>query len=131
MSTTIDTTDTQDADVIAHLRLTLEQIDRSLTNVSTTLHRLREVRKAAASLDEIVPSRLVIAAYNPDEPWEHPTTELGLAASVQDTLAGAYREPVRDLIAATHAAEAQLVTYGAQAEEDRARVERELRDLRG
>jgi hypothetical protein len=133
MSTTIDTPLTEDEreSLIADHRLALEQIDRSLNAVTVALHRMREVRTLATDLDGIVPARLVIAAYSPEEPWESPVTDLGLATSTQDSLQGAYREPVRDLIAATHAAEAKLISYGAQAEEDRARIERELSDLRG
>lgn len=133
MSTTIDPTQTEAEreELIRYQRLALEQIDKSLNSVTTAMHRMREVRKAAAAMDDLVPARLVIDAYNPEEPWEKPTTDLGLAASAQDCLAGSWREPIRDLIAATHAAEALLVTYGSRAEEDRARIERELRDLRG
>lgn len=133
MTTVLDPTLTEAErdDLIAHNRSALEQIDRSLNEVTRALHRMREVRKVAADLDQLVPARLTIAAYSPEEPWESPVTDLGLATSAQESLQGSYREPIRDLIAATHAAEALLVTYGVQAEEDRARIERELRDLRG
>ena len=110
---------------------TLEDIDRSQTSAAAALAHVRAVRRSAQALDESTPRRLNIRTYDIEEPGEPSWGGLGLPESAQVVLDGSYREPVRELIAACDAAEAELVRFDQKCEEDRARVESDLRGTRG
>lgn len=116
---------------IACLRGTLETLDVQSTQITLALHHMRELRRAANALVDLNTARLSVRAVDMEEWWEPKSTGLDLPESVQTLLAGSFKEPVRELIAATDAAEARLVRAGVDGEEQIARIERELVELRG
>lgn len=113
------------------LRCSLQDIDRTQSQASLVLNRVFELRRLALELVKEAPLRLAVAKYDLDSPGEPRLADaLGLPGSVLASLAGAYLEPLRELIAATDAAEAALNRLDLECEDDRARVERDLLVLR-
>lgn len=112
------------------MRCTLEEIDRTQVQVTNARHRLRNLLDAAKDLNALTPQRVTITKYDLDCPGEPtPGYGLNLPESTQVVLSGSYSEPVRELIAAAHAADAQLAAVDEQCEVDRARVEDDLRSV--
>ena len=111
---------------IACLQGTLANLDVQSTQITMLLHHMRELRHAADALVGIATARVAVRDVDDEEWWEPRNTGLDLPESVQTLLAGSFKEPVRELIAATDAAVAKLVRAGADGEEQIAKIQREL-----
>lgn len=107
-------------------RCTLEEIDKAVTAAARLLAQVRALGTAAAPLADAKDLYVRGIGYDLGQPGEKVEADYGLPESAIVTLAGSWREPVRELLAAVDATDAALARYMNRAEEDRAQVEQRL-----